>query len=84
MGVKFQQGVFPGDSDTQVNVTPVSQGNGEVKFFVDVYREHPEIEDVYRGAREVDVVRPGGTVVNIGAGPQLPPNPYEGQVWILT
>lgn len=32
----------------------------------------------------VDVVRPGGTVVNIGAGPVLPENPYEGQIWIDT
>ena len=84
MGVKFQQGVFPGDTDTQVSVPPVSHTNNTVRFVVDVYREHPDVEDVYVGAREVDVVRPGGTVVNIGAGPVLPTNPYEGQVWILT
>lgn len=30
----------------------------------------------------VDVVRPGGTVVNVGAGYGLPPAPYEGQIWI--
>lgn len=32
----------------------------------------------------VDVVRPGGTVVNVQGGPILPPNPYDGQIWILT
>lgn len=84
MAVKFNQGVFHGDTDPQVGVTPVSHNNGEVRFVVDVYREHEEATDIYQGAREVDVVRPGGTVVNIGAGPVLPTNPYEGQVWILT
>lgn len=84
MGVKFQPGVTPGDGDPQIGVEPVSHDNDEIKFVVEVYREQPEVDDIYIGAREVDVVRPGGTVVNIGAGPSLPPNPYEGQVWILT
>lgn len=84
MAVKFTPGVVSGDGDEAVTVTPVSQANNEIKFVVDVYREHSAVTEVYRGRREVDVVRPGGTVVNIGAGPVLPPNPYEGQVWILT
>jgi len=84
MAVRFPQGVFSGDNTTQVDVTPVSHEDGEVRFIVDVYREHTEAVNVFRGAREVDLVRPGGTVVNIGAGPNLPSNPYEGQVWILT
>lgn len=84
MAVKFRQGVFSGDNDPQDEVAPVSDNNGQIKFYVEVYREYPDVEDIYKSAREVDVVRPGGTVVNIGAGPSLPSNPYEGQVWILT
>jgi hypothetical protein len=32
----------------------------------------------------IETVSPGGTVVNVGAGPAFPPDPYEGQIWILT
>lgn len=31
-----------------------------------------------------EVVRPGGTVANISYGETLPPNPSEGQIFILT
>jgi len=84
MAVKFTPGVVSGDGDPAVGVTPVSHNNNEIKFVVDVYKEQPAVGDIFTQRAEVDVVRPGGTVVNIGAGPALPPNPYEGQVWILT
>lgn len=77
-------GVFSGDGDPQESVKPVYHENEQIKYVVEVYREEPVAQTVYRGAREVELVKPGGTLVNVGAGPQLPNNPYEGQVWILT
>lgn len=32
----------------------------------------------------VELIRPGGTVVNVGSGPVRPASPYEGQIWIDT
>lgn len=77
-------GVFSGDTDPQHNAKPVSRDTTGVYYEVEVYREATGVKDVYRGTREVELVRPGGTLVNVGHGPSLPPNPYEGQVWILT
>ena len=77
-------GVFPGDGIVPIVPEPVADDVNGIRYTIDVVREHTETQDVFRGAREVELVRPGGTVVNIGAGPQLPQNPYEGQVWILT
>lgn len=77
-------GVFPGDTDPQYNVEPVVRDVNGIYYVVEVYREEPVVINTYRGAREVELVRPGGTLVNVGHGPDLPANPYEGQVWILT
>lgn len=77
-------GVFPGDTDPQKSAEPVSRDVSGVYYEVEVYREVNTVKDVVRGAREVELVKPGGTLVNVGHGPVLPQNPYEGQVWILT
>jgi len=77
-------GVFPGDTDPQFNPEPVPVGVDSIQYVVEVYREQSITEDVYRIAKGVELVRPGGTLVNVGHGPSLPQNPYEGQVWILT
>lgn len=76
-------GVFPGDTDPQNNVEPVATDIAGIHYVVEVYREQAEAQDVFRSVREVELVKPGGTLVNIGHGPTLPINPYEGQVWIL-
>jgi hypothetical protein len=53
-------------------------------YVVEVIREYTHPFEVTKGAALVNVVQPGGTVVNVGAGPTLPENPYEGQIWIKT
>jgi hypothetical protein len=35
------------------------------------------------GKAVVDVVKPGGTVVNVQWGYELPANPYEGQAFLV-
>ena len=82
MGIKV--GVFQGDTDPQHEAKPVSRDVTGVYYEVEVYREANQVRDIVRGAREVELVKPGGTLVNVGHGPSLPLNPYEGQVWILT
>ena len=77
-------GVFSGDGDPADELEPVYHENNTIRYEVEVYREHPVATDVYYKAKEVELVRPGSTLVNVGAGPVLPTNPYEGQVWILT
>lgn len=54
------------------------------EYVVEVIREHVEPREITRGSSFVDIVEPAGTLLNVGAGPVLPENPYEGQVWILT
>lgn len=80
MGLRI--GVFK--DDEVVSPQLVDTNENEVKYVLEVIRKYPVVQEVERKAEVVDVVRPGGTVVNIGAGPELPENPYEGQVWILT
>jgi len=77
-------GVFPGDSDPQSNAIPVPHDTPGVYYEVEVYRQETTPVNVIGLAREVELVRPVGTMVNVGHGPSLPTNPYEGQVWILT
>lgn len=77
-------GVFRGDGEGQTIVEPLFRENNVIKYEVEVFRERPVATTVYGTAREVELVRPGSTLVNVGAGPVLPTNPYEGQVWILT
>lgn len=77
-------GVFPGDTDPQFEAKPVSRDINGLYYEVEVYRDTDDLKEIVRGAREVELVRPGGTLVNVGHGPTLPQNPYEGQVWILT
>lgn len=77
-------GVFPGDGNPANNPAPVSQTTEEIKYVVEVYRDFASMQNIYNTTSEVELVKPGGTLVNVGAGPELPANPYEGQVWILT
>jgi hypothetical protein len=50
--------------------------------FVEVYRSEPVPTEAVRQVKTIDRVYPVGTLVNVGVGPELPENPYEGQVWI--
>lgn len=77
-------GVFPGDGVAGQTVEPKVRDATGVYYEVEVYRTSSEVKDVVREVREVELVKPGGTLVNVGHGPDLPNNPYEGQVWILT
>jgi hypothetical protein len=83
MAVKYFVGVTPADEpDDFPEPEPVE---GEVtKYVVEVIRQKPIAKDVYRGTRVIETVRTEKGILNIGAGPELPEHPYEGQVWILT
>jgi hypothetical protein len=49
---------------------------------VEVLRTETQPIDVTNNAKVVERVFPGGTLANVGVGPDLPEHPYEGQVWI--
>ena len=57
---------------------------GTVSYFLEVLREKATPLETSRDTQLLESVMPGGTVVNVGIGPDLPENPYEGQVWIKT
>ena len=59
-------------------------GEGDVVYTVEVIRKHIVPVDVTKGASVIEKVKPGGTIVNVGAGPDFPDNPYEGMIWIKT
>jgi hypothetical protein len=71
------------ESTTEVLYTEkvVSETDASV-YVVEVYRRPSAVVPVVKDVAAIDIVRPGGTVVNVGAGPALPENPYEGQIWI--
>lgn len=78
-----------------IGVTPSNDDNGEdavevfttvenqTKYVVEVLRPRVLPIEVVRDVAFVEVSKPVGTLINVGAGPELPTNPYEGQVWIL-
>lgn len=49
---------------------------------IEVIRKQITPVDVSGKTAGIEVVKPGGTVVNVGVGPELPTRGYEGQVWI--
>lgn len=80
---KYFIGVTPTDDTDQFpEATP--DVTDKTKYVVEVIRTTPLPQDIYRGQRTVETVRTDHIVTNIGAGPELPEHPYEGQVWILT
>lgn len=83
MAVKYFVGVTPTDD---VDEFPEAEPDvtDKTKYVVEVIRKTPLAQDIYRGQRTVETVRKDHIVTNIGAGPELPEHPYEGQVWILT
>lgn len=76
-------GVTPVD-DEDIEAVPESHETNKTSYVVEVIRKKPLAREIYRGQRTVETVRTDHIVTNIGAGPELPEHPYEGQVWILT
>jgi hypothetical protein len=82
MVVAPEPGVYP--TAGEVIPSPPSSDGETTTYTLEVFRTTGDVKDVVRDAPTIDIVRESGSVVNIGAGPNLPANPYEGQVWILT
>lgn len=64
-----------------VTSTPAS-APGEVRTVDVVSAASGPVTTVTRLESAIDVVRPGGTVVNVQYGTEFPPNPHEGMVFI--
>lgn len=66
-------------------VTPKSgvSENEKTTHVVEVVKKKTSPTVVDKRNEAIDINRPGGTVVSISAGTQLPEHPYEGQVFIL-
>jgi len=63
---------------TLLEETPVTE------YVVEIIRSAPVPIETINHVNTLEVVREAGTLINIGAGPELPTNPYEGQIWIKT
>lgn len=70
---------------TEVEVLSTSKkydSSEQVTHVVEVLRTYSEPINTFVERDYVEVVKPGGTVVNVGSGPDFPQNPYEGLIWI--
>jgi hypothetical protein len=73
--------------DTEITVILNDQDFDEqiiIENSIDVLRDETPVDEVYQEITTIEQIVPGNTVSNVNAGPELPENPYEGQVWILT
>jgi hypothetical protein len=67
-----------------INTATVTRDVDLTTYHLDVLRRDDEPNEVVNRAEVTDIWLENKSVINVGAGPQLPPAPVEGQIWILT
>lgn len=56
----------------------------EITHIIEVMRKFDVPLEIEKGAIIIETVKSSGSIVNVGSGPELPGNPYEGLIWIKT